>query len=47
MRLGIDFGTSFSLAAIKLKHLDKPEILLPGGTYGIPPYFTMIVKKAF
>ncbi len=37
MKLGIDFGTSFSLGATI--HLGTKEILLPGGTYGIPSVF--------
>ena len=37
MKLGIDFGTSFSLGATV--HLGTKEILLPGGTYGIPSVF--------
>ncbi len=36
MKLGIDFGTSFSLGATVL---DTKEILLPGGKYGIPSVF--------
>lgn len=37
MRLGIDFGTSFSLPATS--YLDSNIILLPGGKYGIPSVF--------
>ena len=37
MKIGIDFGTSFSLGATI--HLDTKTILLPGGTYGIPSVF--------
>lgn len=37
MKLGIDFGTSFSLGATI--HLGMKTILLPGGTYGIPSVF--------
>ena len=37
MKLGIDFGTSFSLGATV--HLGTKNILLPGGTYGIPSVF--------
>lgn len=34
MKLGIDFGTSFSLGATI--HLDGQVILLPNARYGIP-----------
>lgn len=37
MKLGIDFGTSFSLGATI--HLDGQVILLPNATYGIPSVF--------
>ncbi len=37
MRLGIDFGTSFSLPATS--YLDTSVILLPAGKYGIPSVF--------
>lgn len=37
MKIGIDFGTSFSLGAVV--HLGTKEILLPGGVYGIPSVF--------
>lgn len=37
MKLGIDFGTSFSLGATI--YLGTKTILLPGGTYGIPSVF--------
>lgn len=37
MKLGIDFGTSFSLPATS--YLDTNMILLPGGKYGIPSVF--------
>lgn len=37
MKLGIDFGTSFSLPAIS--YLGTNMILLPGGKYGIPSVF--------
>ena len=37
MKLGIDFGTSFSLPATS--YLDQNIILLPGGKYGIPSVF--------
>lgn len=37
MKIGIDFGTSFSLPATS--YLDQNVILLPGGKYGIPSVF--------
>lgn len=37
MKLGIDFGTSFSLPATS--YLDNNLLLLPGGKYGIPSVF--------
>ena len=37
MKLGIDFGTSFSLPAVQFR--GESYILLPGGTYGIPSVF--------
>lgn len=37
MKIGIDFGTSFSLPATT--YLDQNIILLPGGKYGIPSTF--------
>lgn len=37
MKLGIDFGTSFSLPAVTV--LDTSVVLLPGGKYGIPSVF--------
>lgn len=37
MKIGIDFGTSFSLPAVK--YLNQNIILLPGGKYGIPSVF--------
>ena len=37
MRIGIDFGTSFSLPAIS--YYDSNIVLLPGGKYGIPSVF--------
>ena len=37
MKLGIDFGTSFSLAAVQ--YLDHIQTLLPPGAYGIPSLF--------
>ncbi len=37
MKMGIDFGTSFSLPAVS--YLDNNIILLPGGKYGIPSVF--------
>lgn len=37
MKLGIDFGTSFSLPATQYR--GEGYILLPGGTYGIPSVF--------
>jgi molecular chaperone DnaK len=37
MRIGIDFGTSFSLPAAM--HFGHPQLLLPGGVYGIPSVF--------
>lgn len=37
MKIGIDFGTSFSLAAVP--YLDTNIVLLPGGKYGIPSVF--------
>ena len=37
MKIGIDFGTSFSLPATT--YLDQNIILLPGGKYGIPSVF--------
>ena len=37
MKLGIDFGTSFSLPATT--YLDQHIVLLPGGKYGIPSVF--------
>ena len=37
MRLGIDFGTSFSLPATS--YMGDETILLPSGTYGIPSVF--------
>lgn len=37
MKLGIDFGTSFSLPVTP--YLDQHVLLLPGGKYGIPSVF--------
>lgn len=37
MKIGIDFGTSFSLPATS--YLNQNVILLPGGKYGIPSVF--------
>ncbi len=37
MKLGIDFGTSFSLPATS--YLDTNMMLLPGGKYGVPSVF--------
>lgn len=37
MKIGIDFGTSFSLPAMPF--LDTNIVLLPGGKYGIPSVF--------
>ena len=37
MRIGIDFGTTFSLPAGMIN--GKPETLLPNGEYGIPSVF--------
>ena len=37
MKIGIDFGTSFSLPAALIN--GNPETLLPGGQYGIPSVF--------
>ncbi len=37
MKIGIDFGTSFSLPAALINN--RPETLLPGGQYGIPSVF--------
>ena len=37
MKIGIDFGTSFSLPATF--YLDQNILLLPGGKYGIPSVF--------
>ena len=41
MKISIDFGTSFSLAATS--YLGTKSILLPAGKYGIPSvFYTMI-----
>ena len=37
MKIGIDFGTSFSLPAIH--HLNNNIVLLPSGRYGVPSVF--------
>ncbi|MCR5833930.1 MAG: Hsp70 family protein [Selenomonadaceae bacterium] len=37
MKIGIDFGTSFSLPVALIN--DNPAVLLPGGQYGIPSVF--------
>ena len=37
MKIGIDFGTSFSLPAVP--YLDTNIVLLPSGKYGIPSVF--------
>lgn len=37
MKIGIDFGTSFSLPAIY--YLGTQKMLLPAGKYGIPSVF--------
>lgn len=45
MKIGIDFGTSFSLPAGLINgHL---ETLLPGGAYGVPWSFTTIQMPEF
>ena len=43
MRIGIDFGTSFSLPAGMIN--GSPATLLPGGQYGIPSVFYYDSKR--
>ncbi len=39
MKLGIDFGTTFSLPAMYDEDIDEGKIMLKGGVYGIPSVF--------
>ena len=45
MKIGIDFGTSFSLPAAS--YLDQNIVLLPGGKYGIHLCFIIVIGTVF